>query len=246
MMTKTDINLAETADIARHATEALAESAARVQRIQVSGQFYWVKREERLTMRMRLQKGNPHHAFEAEKTAIHALSSIKAPVPPVVAEGPDYFVTPDCGPSLKLLLRDPTAHDRVEAFYAAGEGLAGFHHKRISHGRPSIKDISWDGKRATFLDFERYARKRNCFAGHVQDVVILIFSAFAETGRTTPETNALIESYRSCDSAGIWEGAERFCRRLRWVDPLTKPIQKFKKSGEFSAIPLTLSAFGVL
>lgn len=246
MMTLHDPKPIEASDIAEHAQAALAQNNARIQRIEVSGQFYWVKHEERLTMRMRLQKGDPHRAFKAEKTAIHELSAKGAPVPAVIAEGDDYFVTPDCGTSLKQLLRDPNAKNRPEAFYSAGEGLADFHQMGLSHGRPSIKDISWNGRSTTFLDFERYAAKRNCFSGHVQDVVILVFSAFAETGRVTPETKALIESYRTSDSAGVWSGAERFCRQLRWVNVLTWPVRKMKKSGEFHAIPLTLSAFGVL
>lgn len=244
-MTKSDTYMSEMSDIALCAEAAIAENNVRIQRIETPGQFYWVKQKEELTLRMRIQKGDPHRAFEAERQALHTLVSAGMPVPPVIAEGKNYFVTPDCGPSLREMLRDAVT-DRLVAFEAAAKGLAGFHTKGLSHGRPSIKDITWNGKNTTFLDFERYAAKRNCFSGHVQDVVILLFSTFAETGRVTEETDALVETYRAADPGGIWAGAERFCHRLRWIDPLTRPIQHLKSAREFRAIPLTLSTFGVV
>ncbi len=233
-------------DIDARAREVLAAHPARVQRFEVAGQFYWVKREERLTLRMRIQKGDAHRAFEAERRAMHRLAEMEAPVPEIVAEGPDYFVTPDSGPSLTGLLRDRALSpaDRTPAFEAAAAGLASFHARGLSHGRPSIKDICWDGVQARFLDLERFSPRRNTHAGHVQDLVILLFSAFAETGAPTQETEALTRAYRAADPGGIWEGAARFCRRMRWTDAVTWPIQRFLRKREFKAIPLTLAAFG--
>ncbi len=244
-MTRAEQVRADAAHIAATAEAVIAGGAPRVKKIEVAGQFYWVKHEEQLTLRMRLQKGDPHRAFEAERHAIHELASAGAPVPPVVAEGKDYFVTPDCGPTLREVYSGG-APDRIDAFRAAGAGLAGFHARGLSHGRPSIKDIAWDGRRATFFDFERYAARRNAFSGHVQDVVILLFSALAHVGKPSPEINAMAEAYRAQDPGGIWTGAERLCRRLRWIDPVTWPVRKLSRSREFRAIPLTLATFGVL
>lgn len=244
-MTHVAKTLDNSEDIAAHAEAAIAANNARIQRIEVAGQFYWVKHEEKLSLRMRLQKGDPKRAFQAERKAMHELAALDVPIPRVVSEGNDYFVTPDCGRTLSDLLTQ-SAETRLDAFEAAAKGLAGFHAKGVSHGRPSIKDIAWNGRRATFFDFERYATKRNTFSGHVQDVVILLFSTFAYTGKPTSETDILAETYRTADPGGIWAGAERFCRKLKWVDPLTRPIQRLRSAREFRAIPLTLAAFGVL
>lgn len=231
-------------DVAATAEAAVRAHPARIQRIEVAGRGYWVKRQERLGLRLRIQKGDPRLAFQAERAALETLSKAGAPVPQVVAEGAQWFATPDLGPSLTHLLRDG-APDRVKAFRAAGRALAEFHHRRLSHGRPSIKDICWDGNTATFVDFERYAEKRNTPAGHAQDVVIQLFSALAQTGRPCPETEALAEGYRSADPGGVWVRAQRLCRRLAFMDLLTRPIHRLPKAREFRAIPLTLDAFGV-
>jgi tRNA A-37 threonylcarbamoyl transferase component Bud32 len=231
-------------DIAAAAEAALRAHPARVQRIEVAGRGYWVKAQERLDLKLWLQKGNAARALGAERSALAILGKAGAPVPQVVAEGEGWFVTPDLGPSLTRLLKEG-APDRVQAFRAAGAALTEFHRRGLSHGRPSIKDICWDGTTATFIDFERFAHKRNTLAGHAQDVVILLFSALAETGHPCPETDALAEGYRGADPGGIWERAKQLCRRLAFMDLLTRPIQLLPKSREFRAIPLTLKAFGV-
>lgn len=222
-----------------------AAGTARIRRIEAAGQFYWVKTEERLGLRMRLQKGDPHRAFAAELAALKTLSAAGLPVAPVVTEGADLFVTADCGPTLLQILRQPDgdAAGRIRAFGAAGAGLARFHARGISHGRPSIRDICWDGAQARFIDFERYAARRNTQAGHAQDLVMLLLTAFTETGAETAETAALAAAYRARDPGGIWDRAARLCRRLRWLDPLTRPLQR-RGAREFRAIPLTLRAFG--
>jgi tRNA A-37 threonylcarbamoyl transferase component Bud32 len=233
-------------DLASEARAVIAARPVRIQRFEVAGRDYWVKRKERLSMRMRLQKGDPRRAFAAERAALRTLHDLGASVPPVLAEGADFFVMPDSGMPLRDMLRRPGIDpaERLRAFEAAARGLARFHAMGVSHGRPAIKDICWDGETATFLDFERYATRRNTHAGHVQDLVILLFSTFSETGRPCPETEALIATYRAADPAEIWAGAVELCRRLRWLGPLSWPVRKLRNAPEFHAIPLTLVAFG--
>lgn len=220
--------------------------AARVRRIEAAGGFYWVKTEERLTLRMRLQKGDTHRAFVTEREAMKSLSAAGLAVPPVLAEGAGCFVMPDCGPTLRQILRKDLlpAPGRPAVFRAAGAALAAFHARGYSHGRPSLRDTCWDGQAVRFIDFERYRPRHNTPAGHSRDLVMLMLSGFTETGCETDETAALAEGYRAHDPGGIWIQAARLCRRLRWLDPLTRPIQR-RGAPEFRAIPLTLRAFGV-
>lgn len=232
-------------DLAARAEAAISARPSRVQSFEMAGKRYWVKRAERLTLRMRLQKGNPRRAFVTERTALHELRARGAAVPPILAEGPDFFVLPDCGPTLTHLLRTNTdLGERLRAFDAAARTLAAFHAKALSHGRPSIKDICWNGETVTFLDVERYAARRNNTPGHVQDLLIMVFSAFAETGGPSPETDRLIAAYRETDPGGIWAGAQALCRKLRWIGPLTWPVRRLRNAPEFHAIPPTLAAFG--
>lgn len=221
---------------------------ARVSRIEHEGRAYWVKRQEKLSLRFRLQKGAADSAFERERTVLHDLSRAGAPVPEIVAEGPDFFVIPDCGPSLDAILRGKTDMDRAQrqrAFIDGAKALAGLHAQNLSHGRPSLKDICWDNGRVTFIDFENYSPRHNTLRGHGRDVVMFFFNGLAVAGRPTPELEIARDTYRANDPGGVWDAAQSLARRLRWTNWLTKPIQMRRegKAKEFKAIPLTLAWF---
>jgi tRNA A-37 threonylcarbamoyl transferase component Bud32 len=239
----------DTASIDPDLLTRIAATPDRIQRLEHRGQFLWVKREERLSLRMRLQKGATASAFERERAALHRLAEADVPVPPILAEGADFFVTPDSGPSLEAILRQGlgTVEERLAAFRAAAGALAGFHAKHLSHGRPSLKDICWQDGRVTFIDFENFSDRLNTPAGHAQDVVKFFFNGLSVAGGPVPELDAARDAYRAADPGGIWEGARAVARRMRWLDWLTRPVQMRRdgKAREFKAIPLTLDFFGV-
>ncbi len=219
----------------------------RVSRIEHQGQSIWIKTPEKPGLRMWLQKGNADRAFAAERAALRTLQAAKAPVPEILCNSPDCIATRDSGLSLQYLIQSqhPPESDRIAAFASAGRELAKLHGRGFSHGRPAIKDMCWQNQRITFLDFERYHDKRNTPKGHMQDLIIMVFSAYAIAGKNCPEIEAMIAAYRQHDSAGIWQKAARWCGKMGWVDLLTKPVQ-WRKPGrgrEFKAIPLTLKAF---
>lgn len=228
-------------------TAHVATTDQRVSMLEHNGETIWVKRLEKLSLRMRLQKGDARAAFSSERAALHRLQAAGVPVPMIVAEGADYFAITDSGTSLKRLLlglHGPSL-DYLDAYQAAGRQLALMHEKHLSHGRPSVKDICWKGGHITFLDFERFHDKRNTAKGHMQDLVMMVFSAYAVTGRDCPEIDALITGYRRNDPADIWQAAANWCAKMSWVDILTKPVQwrGAGKALEFKAIPLTIRAF---
>ena len=223
---------------------------ARIGRIEHLGQVFWVKREEELSWRLRLQKGASASAFERERRALHQLGGRHPAVPPIVAEGADFFVLPDAGPSLETLLRrnrnpDLEADQRHRAFADGGAALAGFHAKGLTHGRPYLKDVCWNDGDITFLDFENYRPRRNTIRGHAYDVVIFFFSGLALAGAPVRELDIARQAYRDNDPGGVWEHAQNLVRKRRWVNWLTKPIQARRggKAKEFKAIPLTVDWF---
>jgi len=227
----------------------VAMTDKRISRITHQGRVIWVKRRENPGLVRRLQKGDPIIAFAAERAAMQTLRAAGVRVPEIVAEGVDFFASADSGVTLNLILvsqTEPLAQ-RVKAFTAAGVALARMHAAHLSHGRPSIKDICWQDGRITFLDFERYAAKRNTAKGHREDLILMVASAYSVTNRNGPEIEALMAGYRAHDPAGIWQSAEIWCHRMRWLIWATKPFQwrGAGKSRDFKAVPLTLAAFGV-
>lgn len=221
--------------------------AQRVAPVAVDGRRYWVKRREHYdSLKLRLQKGDAARAFERERRALHDLGRLGLPVPPVVDEAEDYFVTPDSGVPLAKILRDRllAEEERMAAFRAAARALHAFHAAGIAHGRPNLRDMLWDGERITLIDFERYAPRRNRRINMALDLLMFVFSAYVAAEGARPEIDAAIAAYREEDSIGLWPLAGRIARMLGFLTPLTAPLRRRRpRSRELAALPLTLHRF---
>lgn len=227
-------------------TDASQTPQPRIERVEIDGQAGWLKRPEQLSRRMRLQKGDANAAFEAERSAYQRLGSLGLPVPKLLDEGEDYFVTADSGPILVVLLRDHGASDEnvQEAIGVAAETLGQFHALGYSHGRPALKDICWDGQNITFIDLERINPSRDNLKGHGLDVLVFFFSLIAETGGIGDEAFAARRRYQAKDTKDVWQEAQRQTRKLRVLAFLLWPlIRLLKNKREFAAIGPFLSFF---
>lgn len=136
----------------------LAQPGWRVKRLEGPWGTAWLKRIERLSLRLRLQKGDPRRAVEAECAGLRILAEAGVPVPEVLAAGRDWFAVADAGPTLSSLLSGPetAARARAEALPAVGRAFARLHGAGYAHGRPVLRDLCWDGRTLRFIDLERF------------------------------------------------------------------------------------------
>jgi len=195
----------------------LAGAHRRIARIEAGGAAYWLKRAERPNLLWRLRKGDGRRAFEADRAALKRLAGADLPVPAIVAEGPDHFVLPDLGRPLAAMLRFSlgSAGERLAACTAAGAALAALHRAGFSHGRPSLRDMIWDGAGVWLIDFERFRDDRNCPAGFAEDLLLAVHSMIAYAGDAGPALGAFIAAYRAQAPDAVWEQVRRRARRLR-------------------------------
>ncbi|MGY6632657.1 MAG: hypothetical protein ACXIU8_02825 [Alkalilacustris sp.] len=230
--------------IARAVSATDPEGRQRVVKVTVDDRVVWVKRPERLRLRMRLQKGNANNAFAREAAALHELSGRGLPVVELVAAGPGMLAVADCGVPLRTVLRDParTGPDRQAAALAGGAALAALHAAGVAHGRPDLRDICWDGARATLIDFERYRPAPATLAQMRSDLVILAFSAVVALGAERPELAALVVGYRRVAPPEPWAAAAALARRLTRAAPLVRLLAPLDgKRGEIAAVAPTLA-----
>jgi tRNA A-37 threonylcarbamoyl transferase component Bud32 len=232
--------------LAKAIEACLQQSPRRVSALDLSdGRRFWLKRVEAPSLRMRLQKGDPRRAFEAELQGLLRLDKLGHAVPRVVDQGSDYFVIPDAGPTLRSLLWDGEAGLEVP-FTAAGTALARLHSAGIAHGRPAIRDICWDGTQVRFIDLERVTSDPRTTRNLALDLMIFAHSIYADGAHEVvskcvePLSNAALAAYRSDAPTEVWVAATRLASQLRWLRPIADLRPKAR---EWSALGPMIAAF---
>lgn len=223
---------------------ALAEPPLRVRLIALpDGRRFWLKRVERLSGRLRLQKGDPARAFAAEREGLRLLAAEGLPVAGIAAEGPDWVLMPDAGPVLTSVVADDGRRvaEKLAAFAAAGRALGLLHWAGMAHGRPAVRDICWDGQEARFIDLERFRRAKRAGFWQAADVVMFTQTAFT----AWPEDARWLEAALGAYAVSAPEGAMAAVRRLVWwlapVGWLAAALSRLRPgSRELRAVGLTL------
>ena len=231
-------------DLQAHVQAALAEPFRRVRQVLLpDGRRFWLKRVERLSGRMRVQKGDPARAFAAEREGLRALEGAGLPVAAVVLEGPDWMLMPDAGPVLPQVVADPSRDEagKLAAFARAGRALGLLHWAGMVHGRPAVRDICWDGQEARFIDLERFRPGRRGGWWQAADVVMLAQTAFTRWPGDARWLEAALAGYAGNAPPGAMA---RVARLAWWLTPLGALagllVRVKPESRELRAVGLTL------
>lgn len=223
---------------------ALADPPQRVRRLDMAdGRRFWLKRVERLSGRLRLQKGNPARTFELERAGLAALAKAGVPVAAVVAEGPDWILMPDAGPVLTRVVGEPGRSDaeKLAAFAATGRALGRLHWAGLVHGRPAVRDICWDGSDVRFIDLERFRRGHHGGIWQAADIIMFAqtcFTRWPEDGRWLDTT---LTAYGTNAPPGALDRVARLARWLAGPGFLAAGLARLRpESRELRAVALTL------
>ncbi|MFN6925487.1 MAG: serine/threonine protein phosphatase [Tabrizicola sp.] len=232
-------------DLDRAVSAALSAPLRRVRRLDLpDGRRFWLKRVERLSGLLRLQKGDPGKAFAAEREGLRVLDAAGLPVAGIVAEGPGWMLMPDAGPTLPEVVADAARDDaaRLAAFRQAGRALGDLHWAGQVHGRPAVRDICWDGRTARFIDLERFRPGRRGGLWQAMDLVMFVQTCFTQWPDDPRWLDAALEAYAVNAPP---EALARAARLARWLMPLgflAGALARLKPGNrELRAVGLTLS-----
>jgi len=232
-------------DLEQAAGAALAKPPQRIMAITLNdGRRVWLKRIERLSLRLRIQKGDPTRAFGRERAGLMAFAESGLPVPEILLEGADFLVLADAGPSLMGLLRDRGGPDAevLRAFAAAGAGLGQVHRAGFSHGRPTPRDVCWDGRAARFIDLERFSPARHSPYWQAWDVVIFVQSCFSHWPDDSRCADTMLAAYAQAAPEGARARIATLAHRLGWLGRVSRLLSRLRpKSRELRAVSLTIS-----
>jgi tRNA A-37 threonylcarbamoyl transferase component Bud32 len=224
---------------------ALAEPPRRVRALVLAdGRRFWLKRVERLSGRLRVQKGDPAKAFAAEREGLRVLALAGLPVAGVVAEGPGWVLMPDAGPVLSEVVGDPGRgiDEKLRSFAEAGRALGRLHWAGMAHGRPAVRDVCWDGVEARFIDLERFQRAKRAGFWQAADVVMFAQTAFTLWPEESRWLDAALEAYAVSAPEGAMAAVRRLVGWLRPVGWLAAGLVALRpESRELRAVGLTLA-----
>lgn len=231
-------------DLQQKLSAALDGPFRRVQRLDLAdGRRFWLKRIERLSGRLRLQKGDPAKAFACEREGLRVLGAAGLPVAGILAEGPDWMLMPDAGPTLPEVVADPRQDEAAKraAFAEAGRALGELHWAGMVHGRPAVRDICWDGRQARFIDLERFRRGRRGGLWQAADVLMFVQTAFTRWPDDPRWLEAALGAYASNAPPSAMQRAARLAVWLAPLGWLAAGLARLKpESRELRAVGLTL------
>ncbi|WP_299494971.1 serine/threonine protein phosphatase [uncultured Shewanella sp.] len=209
----------------------------RVSNFEYQGKRYWLKQAERHSGFMRLLKPNPLEAIKTEVLTLKNMAAKLAPVPKLVLAEKDFFVVEDVGSTVKQWLTEeavtkPCMHQILND---SAKALADLHTMSLAHGRPALRDISWQNGHVTFIDFEASQYKKDLDYQQVRDLLVFIHSLYRYLGPLHDFIVPAIEHYRLNGGEAIWQNAARCLKKWQW---LYYPVSLFKKRGGRDLTPV--------
>lgn len=226
---------------------ALCETPVRVKPLPLpDGDQLWLKRVEDATHRNWQRKGDMRRLLRREREACVALGAAGLPVVALVDGHTDWLVTRDAGANLRHLLRaaDTCARERQAAFAAAGEALARLHRAGVTHGRPTMRSICWDGTTVRFISLSRTAMRRRRKRHFALDVLIFIHSCLCADRSAHEALGAALTAYLAHAPEGTWGAVRRMALLAAMVAPAAaavKLVARRPASRELMALPLVLA-----
>lgn len=218
-----------TQTLAQKVASLLDEQAGtRICSFEFQGKKYWLKQAEVLTGAMRFLKDDPARALEVEQQALQDLFDKGAAVPKLALTGQGYIVIEDAGQVISARI----AHSKIpneqarEMLVGAAKALAKLHSQELTHGRPALRDISWQQGRATFIDFEA---KQSGVGDKLKqrDLLVFIHSLYRYIKPENPYFPFIAEAihcYRDAGGEAIWQGCQKRIKPWQWLNLIIAPI----------------------
>ncbi|WP_420023444.1 serine/threonine protein phosphatase [Cereibacter azotoformans] len=224
---------------------ALCEPPVRVRPLPLpDGDQLWLKRIEDLTHRAWQRKGDMRRLLRREREAFERMAAAGLPVGTMVSGHGDWLVTRDAGANLRHLLRssDVRTRERTAAFAAAGKALALLHSAGVTHGRPTVRAICWDGASARFISLSHWSDRRRRRRHFALDVMIFIHSCLCADRTSHDVLGVALNTYLDHAPEGTWRAVRRMAMLLAMITPAAAALRLARPASRgLNALPLALA-----
>ena len=204
----------------------------RIYPFQYEGKKYWLKQPEKLKGIWLLLKPRPKQSFKNELQTLLKLAEQNAPVPKVSYYSDHFFVLENVGLTVSQWLCNKNIDEQQKflIIYDTCLALIDLHAKNLVHGRPAIRDITWDKGKVTFLDFESRSNSRNQNWVVIRDMLFFFDSLCREEDISDTFIQKVALYYQTHCEAKNWQNMIVFLQRFSWVYYLLLPFKPIAKT----------------
>jgi len=191
------------------------------------GQKYWIKRK-RGNHRRQLIKDSVEKEFYYELAHITMAARSADCAPDMALLTDTYFALRDGGRNLTSVLRSELSEEeKRRVMRKAGGALASLHAAGLFHGRPALRDITWDGKKITLIDWESKTYFRSLLRRQMTDILIFIQGMYRESWMKEDYVRAAWEGYLANGGGSAADEAKRFLKRHGVVYAVCRALHPF-------------------
>ena len=122
----------------------------------------------------------------------------------MIAYGDTFLIISDVGAAVnEIIEKERNDLQKINILKKCSEALANLHEINLIHGRPAIRDMAWDGKKISFLDFEAMKLKQDLQKQKVLDLLIFVYELFRCPDVKDAWIDEILENYYDVDTYNL-------------------------------------------
>ncbi|MCS4534379.1 hypothetical protein [Neisseria montereyensis] len=214
--------------LSEYAHQLLAEHQnERVFPFYFQGKRFWLKQPEHLHGIFRLLKPHPKQSFLKEIERLQRLTSKNAPVPKLILFDDDFLILEDAGTTVNELISENADNPEFKKslLLASVQALNNLHQADFIHGRPAIRDMTWQDNRILFIDFEVSSRNQDLQWQKIRDMAIFFHGLCRKKFISDDEIQYAIEQYRNICDPQLWQAFIQLLAKYKFVYYILRPIK---------------------
>lgn len=191
------------------------------------GRKYWIKKKQG-NGRNQWAKASESHQFYYEAAHIMMAARLVPSVPDMVLLTDDCMVLRDAGYNAAEWLRGRSGDDvKRHILYEAGAALARLHEAGLFHGRPALRDMTWNGEKIVFLDWENRPFFKDLERRQCMDVVLFFQGMYRESWMKEDWLDAAFAGYAAAGGEERLRKVSLFLKRYAWIGRLCAALRPF-------------------
>ncbi|XWY20236.1 RIO1 family regulatory kinase/ATPase [Bisgaard Taxon 45] len=204
----------------------------RIYRFQYQGKHYWLKQPEQLRGIWKLLKPNAQIALQKEIQTLKYFVSRQAPVPQLITYGEHFFVVEDAGRTAIAWQEDSrlSQQRKLQILLDCLHALVQLHQTGLVHGRPVLRDMTWQDGKVTFIDLEAYPTEKDLLRKKTKDVILFLYGLCRAKVISDEQIQCLIREYAELGDDQVWHEVLSTLRRYRFIYYILLPFKPIAKT----------------